>query len=117
MSKYGNGLNSMQVCALVREQIERALNGELICGETENGFGYASADKAKCDRFILEAYDELVYQLNNAESSGRATEKLIEQSGVRLNFRDYMQKMQEECQACIGDYPAFAEIDEEGKEE
>lgn len=85
MAKYGCGLSFGRVCMLEKEQIKHALKGELACGETDDGFVYAPAGKEECDRFILSAYDECVYQAKDAMDSGRALERLMKSRGVELD--------------------------------
>lgn len=99
MGEYGPGLTSGQTFMLDKERIKRALMGELVCGENDNGFEYAPAPQEECRKFILQAYDNAVYQCIQAHSSGRAMERLIRKE-TKLSDVEILQKfvplMQEE---------------------
>ena len=84
MSEYGSGLTFGQTRNLDKERIKRALRGELVCGEDENGFIYAKANREDCERFILAAYDDCVYHAKQAMDSGRALERLLKSKGVEV---------------------------------
>ena len=92
MSKYGPGLPFKEVCELELEQIEHALNGELMSGEDESGFTYEKRSEEKCKAFILDAYKECAHQGLVAMHGSRAIEKLyVDQCGGNPP-RDYLQK-------------------------
>lgn len=95
MAKYGNGISFKQACEYEREGIEHALRGELVCDESEEGFVYAKASKEECDKFILSAYDEVVYQAIRAFTSGRALERIAEERGGGISLQEYMEKVDE----------------------
>ena len=84
MSEYASGLTFGQTRNLDKERIRHALRGELVCGEDENGFIYAEANREDCERFILSAYDDCVYQAKQAMDSGRALERLLKSKGVEI---------------------------------
>ena len=71
-----------------------ALDGKLLCGEGENGFEYAEASEEECRAFIINVFDNAVYQALQAYSSGRVYEKVLEANGVKPSdgqvFKDYM---------------------------
>ena len=98
MSEYGNGLSFGQTRNLDKERIKRALRGELVCGEDENGFIYAEASREDCERFILSAYDDCVYQAKQSMDSGRALERLLKSKGVEIGvtytLAEYMNFME-----------------------
>lgn len=77
MGEYGPGLTSGQAFMLDKERIKHALAGKLICGETEKGFEYAPAPEEECKSYILAAFDNAVFQCQEAHASGRAMERLI----------------------------------------
>lgn len=103
MSKYGSGLSFGQVCNMEKEQIKEALKGRLVCGENEDGFEYAEASKEECEKFILGAYDEVVYQALQVMSSARALEGFLKDSGVKYNVPDLVEKISAE-QGKYNDY-------------
>ena len=82
MSEYGSGLTFGQACNFDKERIKHALRGELMCDEDENGFVYAPASQEECERYILRAYDECVYQALQSMDSGRALDRLMKNHGL-----------------------------------
>lgn len=84
MSKYGSGLTFGKICMMEKEQIKQALRGKLLCGETEKGFEYAPASQEKCEKFILHAYDNVVYHALQSLDHGRAQERLLKEEGIDL---------------------------------
>ena len=82
MSEYGSGLTFGQACNFDKERIKHALRGELMCDEDENGFVYAPASREECERYILRAYDECVYQASQSMDSGRALDRLMKNHGL-----------------------------------
>ena len=102
MSEYGSGLTFGQVCNFDKERIKHALRGELMCGEDENGFVYAPASREECERYILRAYDECVYQALQSMDSGRALDRLMKNHGLVMGetykLPEYMVLVEEEHQ-------------------
>ena len=84
MSEYGSGLTFGQCCTMDKERIKHALMGELMCGEDEDGFIYERASRQECERYILSAYDSVVYHAKEAMDSGRALERLMESKGLKM---------------------------------
>lgn len=101
MSKYGSGLTFGQVCNLEKAEIKQALAGKVIdyYDDDENPV-YRDGTKEETDRVILEAYDEVVFQGLRAMASGRALERVLNESvGKRKRpqiQRDYMRYSAEE---------------------
>ena len=95
MSKYGSGLTFGQVCNLEKAEIKQALAGKVIdyYDDDENPV-YRDGTKEETDRVILEAYDEAVFQGLQAMASGRALERLLNESVSKRKRhqiqRDYM---------------------------
>ena len=89
MGEYGPGLTSGQCFNLDKERIKHALKGELLCGESEEGFKYAPAPKEECEEYILAAFDNAVFQCTQALASGRAYERILVQD-AKLNARKIM---------------------------
>ena len=118
MSEYGSGLTFGQVCNCNKERIKHALRGELMCGEGENGFIYAPASREECERYILRAYDECVYQALQSMDSGRAVDQLMKNHGLVLGetyqLPEYMVLVEEEHRR-FNDY--VYEPDEEEKDD
>ena len=77
MAEYGNGISMTRAFTLDKERIKHALNGELACGENEDGFVYAKADKEACDNYIISAYENAVYYALTMNESACALEKLM----------------------------------------
>ena len=89
MSEYGSGLTFGQTRNMDKERIKHALRGELMRGEDENGFVYATATPKECAAYILSAYDECVYHAKQAMDSGRALERLMKSKGVECTPEEY----------------------------
>lgn len=77
MSKYGSGLTLGKACNLEKEQIKHAFKNEIMCGANENGIVYAPCTREEAEKFILTAYDEVVYQALQLAASGRAMGNLL----------------------------------------
>ena len=73
-----NSITFEKTYMLEKERIRHALNGEVVCGEDDNGFIYKPASKEECDRLILNIYDGLVRSFMNSLASERAYLRLIE---------------------------------------
>lgn len=114
MGEYGPGLTSGQCFNMDKERIRHALKGELICGESENGFEYAPASKEECEKFILLAFDNAVFQCKQALDSGRVHERILKEN-TKLSdqevFQLYLRYMEEERQK-YNDYIYEDDIDE-----
>lgn len=97
MSEYGSGISMMRAFALDKERIKHAFKGELICGESENGFEYAPASKEECEAYILSAYDNAVYYAILNAASGRALERIYHSHVGKLpDMKEYMTVMEQE---------------------
>lgn len=103
MAEYGSCITFTKSCSYDKERIKHALKGELLCGEDENGFIYASASKEECDKYILQAYDNVVYHAKQAMDSGRALDRLIADENIEIDFHKYIKYMCEE-QEKFNDY-------------
>lgn len=95
MSEYGPGMTIGGAGELDKERVRHALDGELICGESERGFGYAPAPKEECDAYILSVVDKWVYQAKELADSGRAVERVMAAHGWRMPFGEYIAAMDE----------------------
>lgn len=102
MSEYGPGVSMKQAFVYDRERIEPALHGELMCGETEEGFLYSKASKKECDQYILEAFDNAVSLADemrrSANAACSAADKLYSKDGEPVTgtaefFREYAKAM------------------------
>lgn len=109
MSKYGPGLTSGQIANMEKEMIKHALQGEVRVGENENGFIYKPSEKDVCDKEIIDAYDALYYQLEQALASGRALEKIAKDRGYNSDLAEYMDALKDTAIATDYEY-------EEGEE-
>ena len=101
MISYAPGQTFGKACDIEKERIKHALKAELVCGENESGFVYAKAPWPDCKKFILTAYDEVVYQAKMAMDTARALERLATMKygfSVRKDFADYLATIEEERQ-------------------
>ena len=99
MSEYAPGHTIGSAAELDKKRIKQALEGKLLAGEDENGFIYESAPKKECDRFILDAFDNMVYQCRQLAAAGRALERILyERFDLEPDqyFHLYMQYVSEE---------------------
>ena len=101
MSEYGCGVSLIQAFNYDKERLLKALDGQLICGETEDGFEYAPATEDECREFIIQVFDNAVYHALEGYSSGRVMEKVAEANGIDIHsgqiFKDYLHfKVEEE---------------------
>lgn len=94
MSEYGSGLTFGQCCMMDKERIKHALRGQMMCGETEEGFEYCTASKEQCEEYILSAYDNAVYHALQAMTSARAHERLHGEN--KPSLKEYMDAFEEE---------------------
>ena len=109
MAEYGPGLTFGQMCALDKERIKHAMQGELMIGEDEDGqFVYEHASKAECDAYILAAYDNCVFQARAAMDSGRALDRLFKEvtgyEAHEKHFKRYIALAEEESAKFRDDY-------------
>lgn len=104
MGEYGSGISFGRACMLDKERIIHAFKGELMTGETFDNqgnehFRYEKASREECLEYILEAYDNAVYQAKMSMDSGRALERLFEEvAGEKTtkHFKRYIALMEEE---------------------
>lgn len=73
-----------------KECVRRALAGELYAGEDDLGPVFVPAEKASCDRFVLEMFDKWYYQAKQLADTGRALESVMERHGWQISFDEYM---------------------------
>lgn len=106
MGEYGSGMSLAQVAELDKERVKHALNGELVCGEDENGFVYEPATREECDRYILEVVDSWYHQAKRLADNGRAIERLCKSHGFdpMSYFHEYVLLMAE----AENEYATFA---------
>lgn len=94
VSEYGYGISLKQAFEYNRERIEHALKGELLSGQTEEGFVYAPCTKEEADLYILCAYDNAVHQCLAANKAGMIIESilkeetLLDDSTIYKKYRD-----------------------------
>lgn len=96
---YTNGCMSFgQACNIEKEHIRMALQGKLVCDETEGGFMYRDASKAECDRYILESFDGVVFEAKESLDAGRTLERILINHGIDPKdvFQEYKQIIGEE---------------------
>lgn len=86
MSKYGSGISFQQAKLYDREEIIHALKGEIRIGEDESGFIYDKGPKDKCEKVILDNFDEAVYNAIEANRTGRVLEGILSQRTLPEHF-------------------------------
>lgn len=98
MSEYTNETSLVQMFNCDKERLLKALDGQLICNETENGFEYENASEEECRAFIINIFDKAVYHALQGYQSGRVLEKTAEANGINIKsgqfFKDYLHFMQ-----------------------
>ena len=94
MSEYGGGVSLTQAFNYDKERLLKALDGQLMCGETEEGFEYADAPEDECREFIIHVFDNAVYHALQGYASGKAIEQVMGANGIDISdnqiFKDYM---------------------------
>jgi len=90
MGEYGPGLTAGRAFSLDKERIKHALKGELLAGETEEGFYYKPASREECEKFILGSYDNVVFHCLEAYAFGRIYEHYLEKNGIRLSLSEIL---------------------------
>ena len=60
------------------ERVFNALEGKMVCGETDGCFEYCDAPKIACDNFILSAFRNVLYELMEVTARLKATEEAFE---------------------------------------
>lgn len=96
MSEYGSGISFAKACAYDKERIKEALKGRLLCGEDENGFIYEEAPREECEKFIISAFDNVVYHARKSMASGRAMEALLKVHHFDVDLKEYIYYMSAE---------------------
>ena len=94
MSEYGCGVSLTQAFNYDKERLLKALDGQLLCGETEEGFEYCDAPEEECRAFIISVFDNAVYHALQGYASGRVMENVMNANGLKTTdgqlFQDYL---------------------------
>lgn len=94
MGEYGSGVSLTQAFNYDKERLLHALKGELLWGESEEGFIYEEASEEECRKFIIDVFDNAVYHALQGYSSGRVYEKVLEANGIKPSngqiFKDFL---------------------------
>ena len=93
MGEYGCGITLSQSFMYDKERIKKALAGQLMCDETEDGFVYADASKEECDKYIIDAFDNAVHHALQLAHAGRAYDKILENHKIKRNSVEFMKAM------------------------
>lgn len=120
MSEYGCGVSLVQAFNYDKERLLKALEGQLLCGENEEGFIYADATEEECRDFIISVFDNAVYHALQGYTTGRVLERAAEANGVDTKsgqfFQDYLHFRQKEVEEETEEYnygnPYYEEDDE-----
>lgn len=89
MSKYGSGVSFDSVCKYEKEAILKALEGQKVVDETEDGFVYGECDKEEAKQIILDAFEEVCYQAKQAFAFGRAQENFLKEKMGEKWYAEY----------------------------
>jgi hypothetical protein len=121
MSEYGSGVTLVQAFNYDKERLLKALEGQLICGETEHGFKYEDATEEECRDFIISVFDNAVYHALKGYQSGRVLEKVMYSNGLDYTsgqiFKDYMHYLSEdEATQIKGEQYNYGDPDNKGDE-
>ena len=92
MAEYGSGISMACAFTMDKERIKHALKGELICGETEDGFEYTPASKEDCEEYIISAFDNAVYWAIEMADSGKAIENALKPIPDKGYFERYVEE-------------------------
>ena len=94
MSEYGCGVSLIQAFNYDKERLLKALDGQLVCGDTENGFEYADATEDECRAYIISVFDNAVYHALQGYQTGKVLEQVMNANGIKVDdnqlFMDYM---------------------------
>jgi len=117
MSEYGSGISLVQAFNYDKERLLKALDGQLLCGETENGFEYADASDEDCRAYIISVFDNAVYHALQGYQSGRVMEKVIAENGLDIRseqfFKDYLHfKMVDDAEQLKEESYHYGEVEE-----
>ena len=82
MGKYGNGLTMTSVCELEVKECEKILSTYNVSAE----------DIEEITSMIKEGW----YQAHQAACSGRVLERMLHETGAKLNLQHYMELSAEE---------------------
>lgn len=113
MGKYGNGISFVGMCSKEKEAIKAALAGKIRIGEDENGFTYMPGTKEQCDKVVIDAFDNMVYNAIQAMAGCNALEKCIERNKVDLTVEQYIRDVMEAGKAFASYEYDYDEISEE----
>lgn len=80
MGEYGSGVSLIQAFNYDKERLLKALDGQLLCGESGYGFMYGDASPEDCREFIISVFDNAVYHALKGYGSGKTLEKADEQA-------------------------------------
>ena len=96
MAEYGSGVRMMEALAFDKERIKEAMNGRLMIGEDDQGFIYDDCSKEEAQNYILDAYDNLVFQLVNANSANKAYSRVIKDANLRIDYSRFFIYLEQE---------------------
>ena len=98
MGKYGSGISFGRACSMEKEEIRQALSGRILARVTEDGTPeYVPGSKEECDKVVLHAYDEAVFQAMQSMASGRALEEMyFAHTGEMPSMLEYTSIVMEE---------------------
>ncbi len=104
MSKYGSCVTFSEACAMDKERIKRALQGELIFGETDTGFVYRSETKEDCTDFVVSTYDNLVYEAIKSNAVANVLNQILEKNNIKVPIDEFASLLNDEIKNCTKGY-------------
>ena len=102
----------------MRDDILRALDGEVLIGEDENGPVYEKGSLEECRHEVSRIFDLIAYRMNEALSSGRAMDNIAKRHGLQFDLMEFGNEFESEKMRYIGEYTSLSDPDdylEEGR--
>lgn len=89
------------ILALEQERLKKALNGEILAGETATGYFYRKGTKEECKQEILNLHDSIVKRLKEALMASSAYEKCFyhADSNGKISFKEFCKVLDTERKA------------------
>ena len=118
MGQYGSGIRMMDALVYDKERVKEALKGRMVIGEDDKGFIYEDCSRAEAERYILDAFDNMVYQYVNANAAGKAYERLLRDMGIKIDYNNlFVYIEQERMEALVYGHYHFGNDDCKNSEE
>ena len=96
MAEYGSGVRMMEALAFDKERIMEAKHGRLVVGEDDQGFIYEECSQEEAQNYILDAFDNLVFQLVNTNSANKAYSRVMKDANLRIDYNRFFIYLEQE---------------------